>query len=47
MAAYKGFTMNGGPVAYTSDDSPQPLTLEEEATLAFASWNLSCLQVAR
>src|SRR5438067_2195102 len=33
----KGFNMNGGPLEYKSSQKPQPLSLEEEATLAFAA----------
>ncbi len=32
----KGMTLNGGPLAYASEHDPEPLTLEEEAALAFA-----------
>ncbi len=32
----KGMTLNGGPLAYASGHDPEPLTLEEEAALAFA-----------
>jgi hypothetical protein len=33
----KGMQLNGGPLAYDSVSSPEPLTLEEEAALAFAA----------
>ena len=33
----KGFHLNGGPLEYTSKQAPQPLSLEEEAALAFAA----------
>lgn len=33
----KGFRLNGGPLAYGSLQPAQPLTLEEEAALAFAA----------
>jgi hypothetical protein len=32
----KGMSMNGGPLAYESQEEPEPLSLEEEAALAFA-----------
>ena len=32
-----GMSMNGGPLAYGSARSPRPLSLEEEAALAFAA----------
>lgn len=32
----KGMTLNGGPLAYASEHGPEPLTVEEEAALAFA-----------
>jgi hypothetical protein len=32
----KGMSMNGGPLAYESAKAPEPLSLEEEAALAFA-----------
>lgn len=37
----KGFTMNGGPLAYQSTQPPQPLTLAEEAALAFAACGIT------
>lgn len=33
----KGMRLNGGPLAFASTQPPQPLSLEEEATLAFAA----------
>ena len=33
----KGMHLNGGPLAYQSAHAPQPLSLEEEAALAFAA----------
>lgn len=32
----EGMRLNGGPLAYASESPPQPLSLEEEAALAFA-----------
>ncbi len=32
----KGMTLNDGPLAYASEHGPEPLTVEEEAALAFA-----------
>ena len=32
-----GMRLNGGPLAYQSAEAPQPLSLEEEAALAFAA----------
>jgi hypothetical protein len=32
----KGMSLNGGPLAYESAKAPEPLSLEEEAALAFA-----------
>lgn len=37
----KGMHLNGGPLAYTSVQSPQPLSLEEEAALAFAACGIT------
>lgn len=37
----QGRTLNGGPLAYTSDHSPQPLSLAEEAALAFAACGIT------
>ena len=36
-----GFQLNGGPLAYKSSLPPQPLTLPEEAALAFAACGLT------
>jgi hypothetical protein len=33
----KGMTLNGGPLAYSSHQKPEPLSIEEEAMLAFAA----------
>lgn len=33
----RGMTLNGGPLAYASRESPEPLTLQEEAALSFAA----------
>ena len=33
----KGMSMNGGPLAYESQEEPEPLSVEEEAALAFAA----------
>ena len=32
-----GMRLNGGPLTYQSSEAPQPLSLEEEAALAFAA----------
>ncbi len=37
----KGMTLNGGPLAYHSAHRPQPLSLEEEAALAFAACGIT------
>ena len=37
----KGMNLNGGPLAYQSAHSPQPLSLEEEAALAFAGCGIT------
>lgn len=37
----KGMTMNGGPLSYESDKQPEPLSLEEEAALAFAACGIT------
>ncbi len=37
----RGMSLNGGPLAYDSDSTPQPLTLEEEAALAFAGCGIT------
>ncbi|HJQ28852.1 MAG TPA: hypothetical protein VJ827_05900, partial [Rubrobacter sp.] len=36
-----GMTMNGGPLAYESVRTPQPLSLDEEAALAFAGCGIT------
>src|SRR3989304_5268497 len=37
----KGMCLNGGPLAYASAYSPEPLSLEEEAALAFAACGIT------
>ena len=37
----KGMRLNGGPLAFASAHRPQPLSLEEEATLAFAACGIT------
>jgi len=37
----KGMRLSGGPLAYTSAYTPEPLTLEEEAALAFAACGIT------
>jgi hypothetical protein len=37
----KSMRLNGGPLAYASTDSPQPLSLDEEAALAFAACGIT------
>jgi hypothetical protein len=37
----KGMSLNGGPLAYSSTLSPQPLSMEEEAALAFAACGIT------
>lgn len=37
----KGMRLNGGPLAYQSTHSPQPLSLPEEAALAFAACGIT------
>ncbi|MEE9123595.1 MAG: hypothetical protein V3U14_03750 [candidate division NC10 bacterium] len=37
----RGMRLNGGPLAYTSAYSPKPLTLQEEAALAFAACGIT------
>jgi hypothetical protein len=37
----KGLRLNGGPLAYASAQAPQPLTLAEEAALAFAACGIT------
>src|SRR3712207_3558225 len=37
----QGMNLNGGPLAYDSARAPQPLTVEEEAALAFAGCGIT------
>ncbi len=37
----KGMCLNGGPLAYASTVAPQPLSLAEEAALAFAAGGIT------
>jgi hypothetical protein len=37
----KGLRLNGGPLAYTSAQSPKPLSMDEEAALAFAACGIT------
>jgi hypothetical protein len=37
----KGMKLEGGPLAYTSAQAPEPLTVEEEAALAFAACGIT------
>jgi hypothetical protein len=37
----KGMRLNGGPLAYASAQAPQPLSLEQEAALAFAACGIT------
>jgi hypothetical protein len=37
----KGMCLNGGPLAYRSSQPPEPLTIEEEAALAFAACGIT------
>jgi hypothetical protein len=37
----KGMSINGGPLAYESAKGPEPLSLEEEAALAFAGCDIT------
>lgn len=37
----KGLRLNGGPLAYTSAQAPEPLSVEEEAALAFAACGIT------
>jgi hypothetical protein len=41
-----GMNLNGGPLAYDSSHAPQPLTLGEEAALAFAGCGITGYTVA-
>jgi hypothetical protein len=36
-----GMTLDGGPLAYASDRPPVPLTLDEQAALAFAACGIT------
>ncbi len=42
----RGFTLNGGPLAYESQRDPEPLTIEEEAALAFAACGITGFNLA-
>lgn len=42
----KGMSLNGGPLAYDSTHAPQPLSLEEEAALAFAGCGITGFALA-
>ena len=37
----KGLRLNGGPLAYASAQAPQPLSMNEEAALAFAACGIT------
>jgi hypothetical protein len=37
----RGMSMNGGPLQYESTREPEPLSLEEEAALAFAGCGIT------
>lgn len=37
----RGMRLNGGPLAYASDAAPQPLSLDEQAALAFAACGIT------
>src|SRR3989442_10292827 len=37
----KGMHLQGGPLTYSSAQRPQPLTIEEEAALAFAACGIT------
>ncbi len=41
-----GMILNGGPLAYHSTHPPQPLSLEEEAALAFAGCGITGFALA-
>jgi hypothetical protein len=41
-----GMSLNGGPLAYYSTHAPQPLSLEEEAALAFAGCGITGFALA-
>src|SRR5438477_10815074 len=42
----KGMRLNGGPLAYASTHEPEPLTLAEEAALAFAACGITGYSMA-
>jgi hypothetical protein len=42
----KGMSLNGGPLAYQSTHAPQPLSIEEEAALAFAGCGITGFALA-
>jgi hypothetical protein len=42
----KGMSLNGGPLAYHSTHTPQPLSLEEDAALAFAGCGITGFALA-
>src|SRR3712207_9519718 len=42
----EGMSLNGGPLAYDSTRAPQPLSLEEEAALAFAGCGITGFALA-
>src|ERR1700693_3811060 len=37
----KGMHLNGGPLEYRSSERPEPLTIDEEAALAFAACGIT------
>jgi hypothetical protein len=39
-------SLNGGPLAYQSTHAPQPLSIEEEAALAFAGCGITGFALA-
>src|SRR4029450_5273438 len=42
----KGMSLNGGPLAYQSTHAPQPLSIDEEAALAFAGCGITGFALA-
>jgi hypothetical protein len=42
----KGFRLNGGPLAYRSEETPESLSIEEEAALAFAACGVTGFALA-
>jgi hypothetical protein len=42
----KGLSLNGGPLAYASARPPQPLSLEEQAALAFAGCGITSTRIS-